>query len=422
MRALFAAAALLAALCAAAEAEPSAPLLDEAAAAFRSGERKKAIALLPAARRQAKGAEQRERVALLYADLKEYGAAQSLMNDLIRESPDEPRLRLYLATIFARAGDRGATLAALAEARKRNPTALDRQRMAFLHQDFKDYAPARELLDRLIAESPRDLSVRIDRASLAAQSGDLPGGLEHLAAARKLKPGPEERRRMAALYRDLREFGRARELLEGLVKDSPGDARLRVEQASLAARAGDRAAALESLAAARGGGLDRDGRRRAASLYQELKEYGEARAVLESLVRDAPRAPGPRIELAEFEARRGGRGAALESLAAARGLEPDLQERQHMSLVYEELKEYKTARRMIDDLISEQPEDPQLRLNRAYFAADTGDRAAALAFLDEARKRSPDPDDRRRMATLYERLEEHGEARAVLDEIPQISR
>lgn len=422
MRGLFAAAALLALLCGAAAAAPSSPFLDEAVAAFRAGERRKALALLSAAQTQAKNAEQKVRVALLYADLKEYGVARSMMNSLIGESPKEPRLRLYLATIVARAGDRGATLAALGAARRRNPNAEDRQRMACLHQDFKDYAPARELLDGLIAESPRDLSVRLDRASLAAQSGDLPGGISHLAAARALEPGPVERRRMAALYRDLREFGGARELLDGLIKDSPEDAPLRLELASLAARSGDRAAALESLAAARRNGLDLDGRRRAASLYQQMKEYGEARVVLKSLIRDAPRDPSARLELAAFEARHGERGAALEALSASRELEPDLQERQRMALIYGDLKEFEAARRLIDALIAEQPRDPQLRLNRAYLAADTRDKASALAFLDEARKRSPDPDDRRRMATLYERLGEHREARALIDELEKKSR
>jgi tetratricopeptide (TPR) repeat protein len=103
-------------------------------------------------------------------------------------------------------------------------------------------------------------------------------------------------------------------------------------------------------------------------------------------------------------------------------MEPDLQHRQRMALLYEDLKEYKTARAMIDALIAEQPRDPQLRLNRAYFAADAGDKAAALEFLAETRKRSPDPDDRRRMATLYERLGEQGEARAIVIEPDEKSR
>jgi len=93
-----------------------------------------------------------------------------------------------------------------------------------------------------------------------------------------------------------------------------------------------------------------------------------------------------------------------------------------MALLYEDLKEYKTARRMIDALIAEQPRDPQLRLDRAFFAADAGDRAAALAYLEETLERAPDPDDRRRMAQLYDRLDEHGTARARFDELDKKTR
>lgn len=422
MSRLLTAAALVAGLCCAAAADPSSPALDRATAAARSGDRKLALTLVAEAQNGTNNAEQREAVALLYADLKDYTTAQTLMNALIRESPREPRLRLYLATIVARAGDRGATLVALGEARKLGPNAQDRQRMAFLHQDFKDYGPARDLLDGLIAESPEDLSVRLDRASLAAQTKDVPGGLAHLAAARALKPGPEERRRMAALYRDLGELGLARALIDELIGESPANGGLRFERASLAVRLGDRAAALASLAAARERGPSLEERRRIASFYQELQEYGEARTVFADLARDTPGEPRAWRDLAEFDARRGERAAALESLAAALKLKPDLQDRQAMSLIYEDLKEYKTARVMIDALITEQPGDPQLRLNRAYFAADVGDKAAALAFLAETRMRSPDPDDRRRMAILYERLGEQGEARAVVNEPDKKSR
>lgn len=77
---------------------------------------------------------------------------------------------------------------------------------------------------------------------------------------------------------------------------------------------------------------------------------------------------------------------------------------------------------MADDLIAEQPQDPQLRLNRAHFAADVGDRAAALLFIAETRARSPDPDDRRRIAMLYDRLGATAEARALRDELDKKSR
>lgn len=415
-------AALLLSLCGAAAAAPSSPVLDQAAAALKAGDRKQALKLLAKSRKGPASNEQRETEALLYAELEDYAVARSLMEALVLKSPEDARLRLYLATIIARAGDRGSTLVALGEARRLKPNAEDRQRMAFLYQDFKDYEPARELLDELIAELPGNMSVRLDRVSLAAQSGDIQGGLAHLAAASALNPGHDERRRMATLARDLGDFTQARALLDGLIAESPGDGRLHFDRAFLTARSGDRAATLKALAEAREHAEEVGLRRRIAALYQELKEYGEARALLESVVASVPREAGARIELASLDALRGERDAALKSLAAARGLKPGLQERQRMALLYADLQEPRAARRMIDDLIAEVPQDPQLRLDRAYMAAYTGDRAGALAFLAETLAHAPDPDDRRRMATLYERLGAQAEARAAQEAFDQKSR
>ncbi len=421
MRVLLAAA-LLAGLCAASWAAPSSRALDAATTAVRAGDRENALKYLAVARKERAGAEHRELVALLYAKLKEYAVARSLLGDLIREAPEEPRLRLYLATVYARAGDRGATLAALGEARVRKPNADDRQRMAALYQDMKDYEPARELLDGLLNQSPGNLSVRLDRASLAAQSGDRAEGLKQLAQAGKLAPAPEDRRRMAALYGQLDDHEAARRLQAELLKDKPANASLLYDRAALAVRAGRRDSALASLAEARRRSPTLGDRSRIAALYLELGKDDLARAVLKDAVRDAPRDLHARLDLASLDARRGNRAAALASLSAASGLKPDLQERQRMALIYEDLQEFKTARLLIDDLIAEQPQDPQLRLDRAHFAADAGDAADALAFLAETLKRSPDPDDRRRMAKLYDRLGRREEAGALLDELDKISR
>ncbi len=342
MRALLAAA-LVAALAAASLAESPSPALEEAGATLRAGDTEKALALLDAARKTETSPDQRTFLALLYAELKRYDVAESLMKRLIRESPKDARLRLHLATILARAGDRGATLEALAQARARGPNAEDRQRMAFLYQDFKDNAAARELLDELIAASPGDVALRLDRASLAAQTGDAAEGRKQLDAAKELAPSPsaEDRRRMEAL-----------------------------ERALSAGRPEERAAyPAESLHA--------------------------------------------RLDLAIAAARKGDPAAALKILEAARGEKPDLQERQKMAVAYQEAHEFKTARSLIDALIQEQPRDPQLRLDRAFFAAESGDASAALDFLAETMASAPDPDDSERAATLYDRLGKPEKARAV---------
>ncbi|MBI5247520.1 MAG: tetratricopeptide repeat protein [Elusimicrobia bacterium] len=392
------AALLLAALTA--RADLPSPSVERATAAVRAGDRKAAYALIAEARKLKQNDDDRERIALLYQDLKDFNESQALLETLIKERPAEPRLRLYLACVIAMAGDRESSLAALAEGEKLKPNAVDRQRMAFLHQDLKDYAPARVLLDGLIQENPRDLSVRLDRASLATQSGEKPVAFKQLAKAAELDPGPDDKRRMAAMYRDLGAFDRARSLLEQV----PEKPQSLYDRAVLDARAGRRGAALASLAAAEKLKPSFEERRRMAALYLELRAFDEGFDCVAALIRDFPKHPSVRLDLAYLSARRGAREEALDALAEALRRNPDLQDRKRAALIYEDLSEHAKARELIDDLIREESRDPQLRIDRAYFAADTGDRATALFELAEAQRLKADPDDQKRIGLLYERL------------------
>ena len=149
-------------------------------------------------------------------------------------------------------------------------------------------------------------------------------------------------------------------------------------------------------------------------MYLEMRADDECRAAVDALILDAPRHPSVRLDLAALAVRRGDRATALTALAKAMSLTPDLQDRQRAALLYEDINEYKLARQLIDGLIKEEPQDPQLHLDLAFFAADVGDRKTALSALAEARRLKADPDDRRRMSVLYERLNEPREAKAVL--------
>ncbi len=388
------------------------PSVERADAAVKAGRRDEAFKLLKEARKLPQNEEDRERIALLYQGLKDFTVSEALLGDLIKEHPEEPRLRLYLACVIAMAGDRESSLMTLAEAAKLKPDAVTRQRMAFLHQDLKDYPPARALLDGLIQEAPRDLSVRLDRASLAAQSGEKSEALKQLAAAAELNPGPDDKRRMAAMYRDIKEFAKAKVLLEKV----PEDAHALYDRATLAERAGRREEAIVALAAALKLSPPLDDRRRIAALYLDLGAYDEDAALVDSLVKEAPEDPSVRLDRAALEVKRGDRTAALAAIAEGLARTPDLQDRQRAALLSEDIKEYKQAREILDGLLKEEPRDPQLHIDLALFASDTGDRKTALAALAEARRLKADPDDRRRMSELYERLKSFDEAKAVLRE------
>lgn len=393
-----------------ASAGPSYPALDRAARAYERGDFEAAREALPAARERAWLPEHEVSVALLYAKLKDYDAAQSLLEEMIRASPRDPSLRVYLATVVARSGDRGAMMDALEQAGKLGPDAADRQRMAYLYQDLKEYAPARALLDRLVEEKPRDLSVRLDRAWLAAQTGETKTGVEQIEAARALGPGPADLRRMIAYSRDLGALELGRELLAELTRAGAAAAAPEIERAALDLKAGRTEDARAALGRARALSPSVDELIRVSLLYHESGAYEPARDALTEAIRLDPRRARARIELALLEARRGDSRAALAAAKDAELLEPDRQDRKVLAQAYDSLEDYKTALRMVDALLKEEPNDPQLLLDRASYSLDAGDERAARKFLRAARNARPDPDDSRLLDALEERLNKRAAA------------
>ena len=365
------------------------PLLDRAGLAAKAGDRAAALALLAEARAKDAGEAARRRMAELYLELNEFGPARDLLDGLIAGAPHEPRLRIDRALAAARTGDRAAALRGLADAAARRPDPGAMRRMALLHLELGDASPARDLIDRLVKDSPKDPLLRVDRAAVAAAAGDRARALRELAEARALSPGPGTRQRIAFLYQDLKDEARARELMRELRTDSPPSARLEIDRAARAARDGDRAAALERLAEARTFGPSFDERRLMASLYQALDEPTEARALLDGLMAAAPRDPGLRIDHAALAARTGDRAAALASLAAAGGLGPDAADRRRMALIRQDLKDHAGALALLEPLAREQPANAGLLSDLGLCRYLGGDADGAARDLSAALKLDP---------------------------------
>ncbi|UPT74938.1 MAG: tetratricopeptide repeat protein [Elusimicrobiota bacterium] len=377
--------------------------------AAEAGDDAGARAAVEAALKSRQTLEDRQRLAAVWQQLKDWGRAEAALRGLIKEAPKNPGLRLHLACVLALKGDRAETLAELARATALKPDAVDRQRIAFLHADLKDWAPARALLDTLIAEKPGDASLRLDRAAVLARTGPRELGLEDLAAA-SASSSSDERRRAARLYGEFGEAAKAKAALEALAKDAPADPVPLLDLAELSVKAGDRAGARKALEAALKRPPAVGALRRASAAYLELKDHADAVDAAKRAAELAPRSASPRLDLAAALARSGRKGEALAALSAAEAIGPDLQERQRMALLYQDLGESERARGMLEALIAAQPADPQLRLGLAFFEADAGSEKGARAALAAARARALDPDDSARAAALEERLAEKAAA------------
>ncbi|MBI3552096.1 MAG: tetratricopeptide repeat protein [Elusimicrobia bacterium] len=391
--------------------------LRRAALAAGAGDREAAFKSLAEVAPSRLDLESRRRLAFLYQDLKDYGRAQRVWDELVKSSPGDASLRFERASLAARAGERGAALAGLAEVEPSRLDEASRRRLAALYRDLKDYARARRLWDGLVANSPQDASLRLERADLAARAGERAAALAALAEVEPSKLDFDGRRRLAFLYEDLKDYGGAKSVWDGLINDLPGDASLRLERASLAARAGERESALRSAAEIEPSKLDEGGRRRLAALYRDLKDYGRARGLWNDLLKDSPGDASLALDRAALAAQGGQREQALAALAEVEPEKLDAGGRRRLALLYESLKDYGRARRLFDELVKSAPADAALALDRASLAVQAGEREAALKALAAVRLSRLDLNGRHRLALLYQDVKEYGRARRLLDEL-----
>ncbi|MCM2303869.1 MAG: hypothetical protein NDJ72_04155, partial [Elusimicrobia bacterium] len=234
----------------------------------------------------------------------------------------------------------------------------ERRRAALLRLELGDHAAAGAMFDRLVRESPGDALLRVDAAAAAAAGGRRAAALGRLAEARERSPDAGTLRRVAALYLELDDDAAAASVLRGL---PPLDARLELGLAARAVRAGDKAAALRRLEAARTLSPAFEERRLMLSLYRGLDEPAPARELLEGLLLAAPRDPGLRVELAALAARGGDRAAASAALGEARALSPGPEDRRRMALLHQDLEDHASAAALLSELVAEQPRNASLR-------------------------------------------------------------
>lgn len=335
-------------------------LLDRAALAAKAGDRGAALGFLSRAALQPSGEDARRRMAALATELKDYEAARVLLDALIAGAPADARLRVDRAIVAARAGDRETGLRLLAEAAALAPPADERRRMSFAYLELDDRPAARRLLDALIQEAPADASLKAERADVAAADGDRAAALRLLDEARALSPDAASRRRIALLYQELDEDERGAGLMAELLAASPKDARLRLDRAARAARAGDRETALAFLAEARRLNPTFEERRLMASLHQGLGDYGPALSLLSGLIGAAPKDAGLRVDRAALALQAGDAAAARRDLASAAALKPDAADRRRMALLRQDLKDYAAALELLEPLARERPADAAL--------------------------------------------------------------
>lgn len=309
---------------------------------------------------------------------------------------------LERAELEARERSRASALSSLAAAEAAGPDLQQRRRVAGLYRALKKPREAAAALERLLRLAPGDAGLLIELAELRAELGARPAALALLARARDADLDPSARRRVAALYRRLKEYAKAVSSLAPLRGTPAGDAGVELELAELRALLGERDAARESLARAeRGPALGFEQRRRAYALYRQLTDFGGATASLETLARLRPTDAGLWLELAELTAETGKPEAARGFLARAEPLPLNAEQRRRAFELHSKLGDRRGALVALKALLAAEPSDAELWLKSAELQTREGDASAALDSLERAARLRPAGEQRRRAIRLF---------------------
>lgn len=275
------------------------------------------------------------------------------------------------------------------------------RRAAALEDELGDCG-AGALYDAVLKAFPDDSEALVARAAAAARCGDREKALSSVRAA--LASPSMTLAAKAAAARVLLAIGgeSALPVLEDLARASTGDAALAMDLADARSRFGTEAGALEAAARARAlAGADEKVTRRVAALYARLGDC-EAVSVFEGLVAREPKDLSLLLDHAAAAQRCGAPAAARASVDAALALAGG--ERESTRRAARILTGLGDARavRLLEDLLRENPGDPDLTLDLAEARAAAGGLKAAVESGEKARALSPGSlETARRLASLY---------------------
>lgn len=237
-------------------------------------------------------AEQRRRAYELHSKLGDRRGALAALKALMGAGAADVELWLKRAELETQEGDAAAALASLERAARLRPAGEQRRRVIRLFGAARAPRRAADALAPLVEEAPGDAELLLAVSDFRSGAGERAPALDSLARARALPLDETQRLRVLWLYRDMKEYGLASEVLSEMLHRAPEDAGLWVERAELESAAGSPASARDALvrAEALAARDDPDGRlrRRVALAHQALGDYRRAVALLDALSRSFP--------------------------------------------------------------------------------------------------------------------------------------
>jgi len=328
--------------------------------------------------------------------------AEKAYQSALKADADNEDALTGLAGILADKGDNQGAADLLRKAAEKNPSATSLQKLADAYEQIKDYGLAAETLRRALELNPEnapDLARAMARDLVFAERfQDALQVYQELAAD---DPGDAEAYlRMSQIYRQLRDFPKAREANDKARSIEPNNLEIRYNEVSILQAEGKSADAIkllqDVLTQTEKRSYNQQERASRIALLQQL-------AVMQRLADHTAEAVAAYNQI-----------AALDQALAA-GVSKEIVE------TYAAGKEYAKAEQEADAAFKKFPNDRGIRLGRAALMAEMGKADAAAADVKKLLDGKDDREIHLALAEIYEKGKKFDETSKSLDAAEKLS-
>lgn len=206
------------------EKKPKSPdlILDQAQYARNAGDRKTALEIIDRIKGLSLNREQSRRAAGIYSDIGSPHRALQISNELIRADAGEVGVWVDRAGYAAEKGDRLLSEESLARAEELGPSVREWRRVALLHQKWKNYSRAIEILGPLTKNKETAAAAFRDRGICEYLNGSADRAIDDLRLALRREPGMlSAALTLGVLYSSRDEFDREAEVYAKALRITP---------------------------------------------------------------------------------------------------------------------------------------------------------------------------------------------------------
>lgn len=301
-----------------------------------------------------------------------------------------------LATVYADLGDNKSAADMLRKVAEKDPNPRSLTALANVYEQLKDYSLAAEMLRRALDQQPDNMELRQALAEDLLQSNQLDDALK--IYQQEAADDPKDIRaqlRMSMIYRQKRDFAKAREAADKAKEIDPTDLEAQFNDVNLLEAEGKLPDAIKSLK----GILDAT-----AKKSYSASEKGSRSFLLQNL--------------GDLERTIEQYGPAVDAFRQLADLDPDnngARAEAEIIETYREAKDYPKAETEADSAVKKFPKDRTISETRASVLSDLGKTDAAAAEIRRLSQGKNDRETDLALADIYEKAKNFTEMAKVLD-------